>query len=102
MECLFDEDEPCFATWLWIYDNKNHRRVFTIPNFKGSPLTPGPVTQAFVTGLAVGGKGFWARMLKYITGTCFQVSKPRCQIEDRRTRCSRAIPAVEHWQGNRR
>jgi Ankyrin repeats (many copies)/Ankyrin repeats (3 copies) len=29
MECLFDEGKPHFATWLWIYDEKNFRRMFT-------------------------------------------------------------------------
>ena len=27
MECLFDEDKPHFATWLWIYDVKYFERV---------------------------------------------------------------------------
>jgi hypothetical protein len=27
MECLFDEDKPHFATWLWIYDDRNESRM---------------------------------------------------------------------------
>jgi ankyrin repeat protein len=38
MECLFDEDKPHFATWLWIYDEKKARRVFTM-----RPKKPGAV-----------------------------------------------------------
>ena len=29
MECLFDEDKPHFATWLWIYDEGYRRRLYT-------------------------------------------------------------------------
>ena len=38
MECLFDEDKRHFATWLWIYDEKNVRRMFTM-----RPEKPGAV-----------------------------------------------------------
>jgi hypothetical protein len=38
MECLFDEDKPHFATWLWIYDEQNHGRMSTM-----SPEKPGAV-----------------------------------------------------------
>jgi ankyrin repeat protein len=31
MECLFDEDMPHFATWLWIYNDRNKRRM---PNMR--------------------------------------------------------------------
>ena len=37
-ECLFDEDKPYFATWLWIYDEKNHTRMLTM-----RPEKPGAV-----------------------------------------------------------
>ena len=30
MECLFDEDKPHFATWLWIYDESGYRRMRTM------------------------------------------------------------------------
>src|SRR5882757_2291960 len=36
MECLFDEDKPHFAAWLWVYDEKNVRRMSTM-----RPETPG-------------------------------------------------------------
>jgi hypothetical protein len=38
MECLFDEDKPRFATWLWIYDGKNYTRMSTM-----RPEKPGAV-----------------------------------------------------------
>jgi hypothetical protein len=40
MECLFDEDKPHFATWLWIYDESksNNRRMPTM-----RPEKPGAV-----------------------------------------------------------
>ena len=38
MECLFDEDKPHFATWLWIYNEKNRRSMTTI-----RPEKPGAV-----------------------------------------------------------
>ena len=38
MECLFDQDKPYFATWLWIYDEKNVRRMSTM-----RPEKPGAV-----------------------------------------------------------
>jgi hypothetical protein len=32
MECLFDEDKPHFATWLWIYsEDRGGRSMSTIP-----------------------------------------------------------------------
>jgi ankyrin repeat protein len=30
MECLFDEDKPHFAVWLWIYDENDGRRMSTM------------------------------------------------------------------------
>jgi ankyrin repeat protein len=30
MECLFDEDKLHFATWLWIYNEVEHRRMSTM------------------------------------------------------------------------
>jgi len=30
MECLFDEDKPHFATWLWIYDEEAYERMSTM------------------------------------------------------------------------
>jgi ankyrin repeat protein len=30
MECLFDEDKPHFATWLWIYDEEHGTRMLTM------------------------------------------------------------------------
>jgi hypothetical protein len=30
MECLFDEDKPHFATWLWIHDEERARHMFTM------------------------------------------------------------------------
>ncbi len=30
MECLFDEDKPHFATWLWIFDGMDHTRMSTM------------------------------------------------------------------------
>ena len=30
MECLFDEDKPHFATWLWIYDERYRDRTITM------------------------------------------------------------------------
>ena len=30
MGCLFDEDKPYFATWLWIYDEMYHSRMSTM------------------------------------------------------------------------
>jgi hypothetical protein len=38
MECLFDKDKPHFATWLWVYDERNHRRITTM-----RPKKPGAV-----------------------------------------------------------
>ncbi len=38
MECLFDEDKPHFATWLWIYDERRVGGMFTI-----RPEKPGAV-----------------------------------------------------------
>jgi hypothetical protein len=38
MECLFDEDKPHFATWLWIYDEEDVRRMPTM-----RPGKPGAV-----------------------------------------------------------
>ena len=38
MECLFDEDKPHFATWLWIHDESNGRRMSTM-----HPEKPGAV-----------------------------------------------------------
>ena len=29
MECLFDEDKPHFAVWLWIYDEERSKRMST-------------------------------------------------------------------------
>ena len=30
MECLFDEDKPHFATWLWIYNDYHDKRMSTM------------------------------------------------------------------------
>jgi hypothetical protein len=30
MECIFDEEKPHFATWLWIYDENNVERMSTV------------------------------------------------------------------------
>jgi Ankyrin repeats (3 copies) len=38
MECLFDEDKPHFATWLWIYDEEQGTRMSTM-----RPEKPGTV-----------------------------------------------------------
>ena len=38
MECLFDEDKPHFATWLWIYDGSDYGRMPTM-----RPEKPGAV-----------------------------------------------------------
>jgi hypothetical protein len=38
MECLFDEDKPHFATWLWIYNESNDRRMSSM-----RPEKPGAV-----------------------------------------------------------
>ena len=38
MECLFDEDKPHFATWVWIYDEKSGIRMSTM-----RPEKPGVV-----------------------------------------------------------
>jgi len=38
MGCLFDEDKPHFATWLWIYDEERLDRMFTM-----RPEKPGAV-----------------------------------------------------------
>jgi hypothetical protein len=41
MECLFDEDKPHFATWLWIYNVKNGLRMSTMRLMR--PEKPGAV-----------------------------------------------------------
>ena len=38
MECLFDEDKPHFATWLWIYGGYDNERMSTL-----RPEKPGAV-----------------------------------------------------------
>ena len=40
MECLFDEDKPHYAIWLWIHDEKNPG---CLPITPMRPVKPGPV-----------------------------------------------------------
>ena len=47
MECLFDEDKPHFATWLWIYNERYRMRMTTM-----RPEKPGAVPLYYAARLA--------------------------------------------------